>query len=241
MLTEKTKTRRFKHFVNATVMTVLLLLTFAGLTAAQSIDSGRLTENLTAKTEILRRVINKLSDARSLRASVNVTNSSGAQCKYLLEYAAPDRLRISVVDYKDDASNIVGLYEAIEVGGKAFVKEKSDSVWEKSEKSFIKRIVQMRNEILIDTLLKGVEEKSSGIKVYNPESKNGDILIYETTIKPTEEKHGLELRFRVDRTGNFPSRLEIAETGLIGEELFWDKLEIEFYDFGADIEIASPM
>jgi outer membrane lipoprotein-sorting protein len=210
----------------------------AGGQAASSGSTGGGTPSAAAISEndkpvdAMTRAMRAQLDAKSYRAHVTSTTADGAATKMLIEYAAPDRYRMTGEAPGGEAGKNFKM-EYVIVEGATYIKTPGGG-WVKSPVDGGEMIKAFRDPKMLDELA-----KTADVKFIGPDTFEGaPMLVYQyTQTNPMGMKLKSTSRTWLSVADGLPRKTE-TEGEFDGKKT---KTLITMTDYNADIKIESPI
>jgi len=183
----------------------------------------------------LSRAMRSMLAAKSYRARVESTTSSGTTSTTTIEFVAPDHFHLT--RETTTPSHAATKQETIVVGDDTWVKMGA-TPWQKFPVSLGDTIKQFRNPDVVDEIAKSVD-----VKVIGSELVDGtETKIYQYTLGNSENKDfHTNAKTWVAAGDGLPRKTESEGDLSLGGRQIHTKSIITYYDYGADIKIDKPL
>ena len=199
--------------------------TGGGLSAAAISESDK-------PVDVMTRAMRAQLDAKSYRAHVTSSTGDGTANKMLIEYAAPDRYRMTTEGQGGEGGKGFKL-EYVIVGGVTYVKP-PDGDWVKSPVDANAIIKSFRDPKMLDELA-----KTADVKFIGPDTLDGaPMLVYQyTQNNPMGMKLKSTAKTWVAVADGLPRKTE-TDGEFNGKKT---KTFVTMSDYNADIKIEAPV
>lgn len=209
-----------------------VILSFVACSRVIPAGLNKSTEEIDARGNLVK-AMQAMLEAKSYRARVVSTTSSGTTSKTTIEFVAPDHFHLT------RESNTPGhpavKQETIVVGDDTWMKM-GDAPWQKFPLNLGDTIKQFRNPDVINEIAKSVD-----VKVVGTELLDGtQTAIYQYTLNNSDNKDfNISAKTWVGGDG-LPRKTESeSDFNLSGRQIHTNSI-ISYYDYGADINIEKP-
>ena len=191
------------------------------------------TEEVDARANLVK-AMQAMLDAKSYRARVESTSSSGTTSKTTIEFVAPDHFHLT--REANTPGHPAVKQETIVVGDDTWMKM-GDAPWQKFPLNLGDTIKQFRNPEVINEIAKSVDVKVVGTEVL----EGTQTTIYQYTLSnPDHQDLSTSARTWVGAGDGLPRKTESeSDFNLSGRQIHTKSI-ISYYDYGADINIEKP-
>ncbi|HEX8635764.1 MAG TPA: hypothetical protein VF703_16565 [Pyrinomonadaceae bacterium] len=202
-----------------------------GTTSGASAVTAAISEN-DKPLDVMTKAMRAQFDARSYRARVTSSTADGATNKILIEYAAPDRYRMTGEGQAGGAGKAFKM-EYVIVGGATYIKT-PDGRWVKTPVDGGEMIKAFRDPKMLDELAKTADVKFVGADTLD----GAPMLVYQyTQNNPMGMKLKSTAKTWLSVADGLPRQTE-TEGEFNGRK---SKTLITMFDYNADIKIDAPV
>jgi hypothetical protein len=190
-------------------------------------------ETVDARGDLIK-AMRSMLDAKSYRARVESTTSSGTTSKTTIEFVAPDHFHLT--RETTAPGHPVTKQETIVVGDETWMKM-GDAPWQKFPLNLGDTIKQFRNPEVISEIAKSVDVKEVGTKILDGKQTT----IYQYTLGTSDNKDfNTTAKTWVGAGDGLPLKTESeSDLNLSGRQIHTKSI-ISYYGYGADIKIEKP-
>ena len=182
----------------------------------------------------LSKAMRSMLAAKSYRARVESTTSSGTTSTTTIEFVAPDHFHLT--RETTTPSHAATKQETIVVGDDTWVKMGA-TPWQKFPASLGDTIKQFRNPDVVDEIAKSVDVKVIGSDMINGTATT----IYQYTLgSPDNKDFNISAKTWVATADGLPRKTESEGDVNLGARQIHTKSVISYYDYEADIKIDQP-
>ena len=182
----------------------------------------------------LTKAMQAMLDAKSYRARVESTTSSGTTSKTTIEFVAPDHFHLT--REVTISGHPPTKQETIVIGDETWIKM-GDAPWQKFPANFGDIIKQFRDPEVIDEIAKSVDVKVVGTEVL----EGTQTTIYQYTLNnPDHKDFNISAKTWVGAGDDLPRKTESEGDLTINGRQVHTKSIISYYDYGVDIKIEKP-
>jgi len=183
----------------------------------------------------LTKAMQSMLAAKSYRARVESTTSSGTSSKTTIEFVAPDHFHLT--RETTIPGHAATKQETIVAGDETWVKM-GDVPWQRFPANLGDTIKQFRNPDVVDQIAKSIDVKVIGSDVLDGTATT----IYQYTLGSTDNKDfNISAKTWVAAGDGLPRKTESEGDLSLGGRQIHTKSIITYYDYGADIKIDKPL
>lgn len=183
----------------------------------------------------LTKAMQSMLAAKSYRARVESTTSSGTTSKTIIEFVAPDHFHVTREANPSGHAPIK--QETIVVGDETWVKM-GESPWQTFPVNLGDTIKQFRNPKVVDDIAKSIDVKVIGTDLVD----GSQTTIYQYTLGDPEKKDfNTTAKTWVSAGDGLPRKTESEADFNFGGRPIHTKSTVTYYDYEADIKIDKPL
>lgn len=192
------------------------------------------SDTLDARDDLSKAMKSMLA-AKSYRARVESTTSSGTTSTTSIEFVAPDHFHLT--RESTTSGHAATKQETIVVGDETWMKM-GDAPWQKFPANLGDTIKQFRNPEVIDEIAKSVDVKVIGSEVLDGTATT----IYQYKLgNPDNKDFAISAKTWVAVGDGLPRKTESEGDVNLGGKQIHTKSIISYYDYEADIKIEKPL
>jgi hypothetical protein len=183
----------------------------------------------------LAKAMQSMLDAKSYRARVESSTSSGTTSTTSIEFVAPDHFHLT--REATTPGHPPTKRETIVVGAETWMKM-GDAPWQKFPADLSDTIKQFRDPEVINQIAKSLDVKVVGTEVL----EGTPTTIYQYTLgNPDNKDFNISAKTWVGAGDGLPHKTESeGDLNLAGRQIHTKSI-ITYYDYGADITINKPL
>lgn len=219
---------------------LLFCLVVAGATCIGPIVSGSTTSPSAARAGAdaragLSKAMKAMLAARSYRARVESSTSSGTTSTTLVEFASPDHFHLT--REVTVAGRAPRHQETIILGNDTWMKM-GETPWQKFPLNLGDLITQFRDPKILEQIARSID-----VKVIGAEALDGSqTTIYGYTLTDSDNRQSdITARTWVGVADSLPRKTESESDGNLGGRQIHIKGTVTYYDYEADIKIERPL
>ena len=191
------------------------------------------SDNLDARASLTSAIKSMLA-AKSYRARVESTTSTGTISTTAIEFVAPDHFHLTRESNTPGHAAIKT--ETIVVGDESWMKM-GDAPWQRFPANLSEAIKQFRNPDVINEIVKSVDVKIIGTDVLD----GTQTTIYQYTLGSPDNKEFSTIAKTWVAGDGLPRKTESEGDLTLGNKQVHTKSIITYYDYEADIKIEKPL